>query len=166
MPFSTGMRLATRSQVAAVIPPANYTGAASTDIYISLKNTPHATIIIQTGAWAAGTAAVTLLQATAVAGTSTKALTGAMPVMYTNVSDTSKATLVETTVTSDTFNLTAANSVYLIEVDAASLDVANGFDCLCVHVASPGANADIYGALIITGQGRYTGASPPNVLAD
>ena len=31
MPYSTGMRLATRSQIVITVSPANYTGAASTD---------------------------------------------------------------------------------------------------------------------------------------
>jgi len=164
MAFSTGMRLSTRAIVAQVIPPANYTGAASTDVYVSLKDTTHATIVISTGAWAGGTAAVTLLQATAVAGTSSKALS--FDTVYTNVTDTTSTTLVKTTVTSDTFNLTAANSTYLIEVDASSLDNANAFDCLCVHVATPGSNNDYYAANMILGQLRYAGKTPPNALAD
>lgn len=164
MPFSTGLRLATRANLVQLIPPANYTGAASTDVYISTKNTPHVTIVIQTGAWAGGTAAVTLLQATAVAGTSSKAL--AFDTMYTNSGDTTKDTLVSTAVTSNTFNLSVANATYVIEVDAASLDTANSFDCLAVHVATPGANNDYYNALAILMQARYSGSSPPNSLAD
>ena len=164
MPFTTGSRLATRAPIAAVIPPANYTGAASTDVYVSLKNSPHATIIIQTGAWAGGTAAVTLLQATAVAGTSNKALS--FTEMYSNTAAPTVATLARVAVTSDTFTLSTANTIYVIEVDAASLDVSNGFDCLCVHVATPGSNNDYYSAAVILGQGRYTGNSMTDALAD
>ena len=35
----------------------------------------------------------------------------------------------KTAVASDTFNLTAASRLYLISVDAYSLDVAGAFDC-------------------------------------
>lgn len=164
MAFSTGMRLATRAIVAQVIPPANYTGAASTDVYVSLKDTTHATIVISTGAWAGGTAAVTLLQATAVAGTSSKAL--AFSTVYTNATAPTSSVLTSTAVTSDTFNLSVAASTYVIEVDAASLDVANGFDCLCVHVATPGSNNDYYAANMILGQLRYAGKTPPNAMVD
>jgi hypothetical protein len=42
-------------------------------------------------------------------------------------------------VSSDTYNLTAtANKVNIIEVDASSLDVDNGFDCVRVGIATPG----------------------------
>lgn len=54
--------------------PKNYTGAAVTKKFVSLKLYGKLTIVIKTGAWAAGTAAVTLKQATDVAGTGAKAL--------------------------------------------------------------------------------------------
>ncbi len=164
MPFSTGMRLATRAPIVQVIPPANYSGTASTDVYVSTKVAPHVTIIIQTGAWAGGTAAVTLLQATAVAGTASKAL--AFDTMYTNATDTTTSALVATAVVSNTFTLSVANATYIIEVDAAALDVTNGFVDLAVHVATPGANIDLYGAVAVFSQGRYTGNTMPNVLVD
>jgi hypothetical protein len=43
-------------------------------------------------------------------------------------------------VTSDTFNIsTDTYKVYMIEFTAAELDVTNGFDCLSIAVADPGA---------------------------
>jgi hypothetical protein len=54
--------------------PVNTTGAAVTGAYVSMKDFNHLTIIIQQGAWAGGTPAVTLKQATAIAGTGAKAL--------------------------------------------------------------------------------------------
>jgi hypothetical protein len=164
MSYSTGLRLATKGQVVAVIPPANYSGAASTDIYISQKNTSHVTYILKTGAWAGGTAAVTLLQATDVAGTGSKAL--AFDTVYTNAANTASDLLVKTAVASNTFNLTAANAIYLIEVDTSSLDVTNSFDCLALHVATPGSNADYYDAVAVLFPLRYSGNTPPSALTN
>lgn len=164
MSYSTGLRLATKAVLAPVIPPANYTGAASTDVYVSTKNGPHVTFVVQTGAWAGGTAAVTLLQATAVAGTASKAL--AFDTVYTNATDPTTSTLVSTAVVSNTFNLGVANALYVIEVDASSLDVNNGFDCVAVHVATPGGNNDFYSAAAVAAPDRYVGTNPPNLLAD
>lgn len=142
--------------------PKNYTGAAATAKYVSLKDYRHIEIRIQTGAWAAGTAAVTLSQATAVAGTGAKAL--AFAKQWND--EATSGTLVETAVTSNTFNLTTANKVYIIEVDAAALDVAGGFDCLAVAVASPGVNADFYGVTYTLSGSRYGDATPPTALTD
>lgn len=167
MPFSAGLRLATRAALIPVIPPANYTGAASTDVYVSFKNTPHYDFLIQSGAWAGGTAAVTLLQAQDVAAAGAKALS--MPVMYTNKATAgTSSVLVETAVVGDTFNLDTANALWVIPVDAAALDTLNGFGAVAVHVATPGANADYYSAVAVATQQRYIGPNPNqvNALAD
>jgi len=142
--------------------PKSYSGAAMTAKYVSLKDAAHIRIMIQTGAWAAGTAAVTVSQATAVAGTGAKAL--AITKVF---KDTAVAgTLVETAVASNTFNLDTANSLYILEIDSAELDVAGGFDCLTLAVASPGANADFYGVTYLLEDLRYAQATPPTVLTD
>lgn len=105
--------------------------------YVSLKNYQHVTAIISlktaTGA-AAG--AITLKQATAVAGTSEKAL--GFSYQWANTNADAAETLTKTDVTSNTFNSagTAGNQeLYVIEVDTDSLDVDNGFDCFRVALA-------------------------------
>lgn len=144
------------------IEPKNYTGAAATTFYGSLKNYNSVCFLIQTGAWAAGTAAVTLAQATAVAGTATKAL--AFAKIWTKTSTDDLPT--EVTVTSNTFNLDTANKLYIIEVKASDLDLNNGFDVVGLAVATPGANADVYGAIAIFTSPRFAQKSPPTVLTD
>lgn len=144
--------------------PKNYSGAAGTNTWISMKNYNHCTINIQAGAWAGGSAAVTVNQATAVAGTSQKAL--AFTSQWTNIADTTTDALVQTAVTSNTFNLNTANCMYVIEIDAASLDVTNAFDCLSVQVASPGTNADLYSIIYLLSSPRYAQATPPTALVD
>lgn len=125
------------------IEPKNWTGAASTGDYASMKNYYRCAIVIQTGAWAGGTVAITLEQATAVAGTGTKAL--AFSWQWNDVAAT--GTYVKTAVTSNTFNLATANKSFVIDILADTLDIANGFDCITVKGATPGANADFYCAM-------------------
>lgn len=155
-------RLVDNSQIVPVIPPANYTGAASTDIYVSMKNYNAVTILLQAGAWAGGTAAVTLLQATAVAGTGTKALAFTKVWTSTAAADTKT----EVAVTSNTFNMATAATLYQMEIKADDLDVQNGFDCICVHVATPGSNNDLYSGVMILRQPRYAQAATPSAVAD
>jgi hypothetical protein len=142
--------------------PKNYTGAAMAAKYVSLKTVGQLTIIIQTGAWAAGTAAVTLLQATAVAGTGAKALGFAF--QWNDVA--TSGTLVQTAVVADTFTIGVANKLYVIEVDPRSLDIQGGFDCVTLAVASPGVNADFYSVVYMCTDLRYQEATPPSVLVD
>lgn len=143
------------------VAPANYTGAAATNKYVSLKNYQKMYVLIITGAWAGGTAAVTLSQATAVAGTSAKSL--AFTEYYND--ETTGGTLVKTTCSS-TFDLDTANKLYIIEIDPATLDHTNGFDCLSVAVATPGANDDFYGVAYILYQNRFSDPTPPSALTD
>jgi hypothetical protein len=141
------------------IEPLNITGSAKDANYQSLKNSSHATIIINTGAWAGGTSAVTINQATAVAGTSEKALT--FSDMYTNDGSTGAAVLTKTTVSSNTFNLDTANSMYVIEVAADTLDADGDFDCIQLALASPGSNADFVSATYILSGTRHLGDTAP-----
>src|SRR5262245_40813618 len=121
--------------------PKDITGAAQDTDWVSLKNDSWVRIIIQQGAWAGGTPAVTLNQATDVSGTGSKSLGFSKRWTKTGLTGT---TSTETAVTSDTFNLSAtANTINEIFIKAADLDVDNGFDCLSVHVATPGSNADL-----------------------
>ena len=142
--------------------PKSYSGAAMADAYVSLKNYQTLTIKICTGAWAGGTAAVTLSQATAIAGTSAKALA------FTDYWDdlTTTGTLAKKAATSNTFNLGTANKSFVIHVDANMLDAAGGFDCVTLAVASPGANADFYSVEYILSDARYQQATPPSALVD
>lgn len=102
--------------------------------YVSLKGYDRCTIVIAVDNAATVTGgAITLKQATAVAGTGEKAL--GFDYMWANTDTGASDTLTETAVTSDTFTTDTTdnkNLLYVIEVKASDLDVANGFDCLRV----------------------------------
>jgi nicotinic acid phosphoribosyltransferase len=109
--------------------------------------------------------AITLLQAQDVAATGAKAL--AMTRMWANADTGASDTLVATTVTSNTFTTSTTNDknlLYVIEVLASDLDVANGFDCVRVDSASM---ANAVGAVIYILDGaRYGGTTPPAAITD
>ena len=134
--------------------------------YVSLKGYSRCTIIIAVdNATTVTGGAVTLKQATAVAGTSEKAL--AFSKMWANLDAAAGDTLTETAVTSDTFTtLTTDNKnlLYVIEVDADDLDVAGGFDCLRVDVLLM-ANAVGFVQYILTGA-RYSSPVAVSAIVD
>lgn len=157
-------RLVESSKIVSAVVPINTTGAAQDGDWVSLKNYQHLTIVIQQGAWAGGTPAVTLEQATTVAGGSAKALAFTSYWAGTALTDDNYA---ETAVSSNTYNLAnAANGVNIIEVDSDDLDQDNGFDCIRVRIASPGANADLISALYILTGCRYASVDPPSAIVD
>lgn len=144
--------------------PKNWTGAASTGKTVALKRYNRVRFIIQTGAWAAGTVAITLSQGQDIAGTGAKAL--AFDTMWTNKAAPTTDTLVKTTVASNTFNLDTANSLWVIEVKAEDLDVTNGFCTLHCDGASPGANADFYAVVAEVLEPTFHQATPPTAMLD
>ena len=122
----------------------------STPRWVSLKNSSKLVIFIQVqnGETVTGSA-LTLLQAKTVTGTGSKTL--ALTKVYATL-DTEDAsmgdTLVETSVSNNTFTPDTTDDkslLYVIEVDATQLDVANGYDC--VRVGTADADATVVGIM-------------------
>lgn len=142
----------------AVAPPQNYTGAAMTAFPISMKYYDYITFHIGTGAWAGGTAAVSLTQDTNITPTaSVKAL--GFSYQWTGAAG---GDLTKTAVVANTFNLSAAAQQHIIVVEADTLDAANSFDVINLVIASPGANNDFYSVAAWCHAARYQQGTPPS----
>ena len=140
-------------------------GAGAAGDYASFKNYDRALVIVNVGA-IGGNAALTLKQASAVAGTGEKAL-GFTKIW---VSDADGDTFTETAVTSDSYTLLGTggdNKTYLIEVLAEDLDMDNGFDCFRTNIADPSA-ATVVGVNYVMYNARFTagGAGGPTAITD
>lgn len=123
--------------------PVDTTGAGQDTAWMKASKSRKIRFFIATGAWAGGNAAVTLEQATDVAGAGAKAL--AMAKYFTNTK--ADDTMSEVAVVANTFNVGVANKLYIIEVLANDLDINNGFDYIRCRTATPGANADLIAIL-------------------
>lgn len=106
--------------------------STSTPDYVSLKNFERCMVLVLVkNATTVTGSAITLKQATAVAGTSEKALSFSKA--WRNIDTAAADVLSEFAVSSDTFTTDSTNSknlMYVMEVKAEDLDVNNGFDCL------------------------------------
>jgi|KBSSwiStaDraftv2_1062776.scaffolds.fasta_scaffold18743_10 hypothetical protein len=114
------------------------TPSTSTSDFVSLKGYERCHVLIQAlnGSTVTGSA-ITLGQAVDVANTSGKAL--AFSTQYANTDCAATDTLVETAVTSNTFTTSTTNSkqlMHIIDIKPTDLDVAGGFDCVCVKAAT------------------------------
>lgn len=132
-----GKNLPDKIVAAQIFAPATPSSAAPR--YISLKGVQAVEIVISGVNTASGVtgSAVTLNQATAVAGTSAKAL--GFNYYYASTDQANSYALTNTNATSNTFTTLTTGSrqfVYRIPVDPASLDTANSFDCLSVGLAN------------------------------
>lgn len=143
--------------------PLDITGAGTATDWFTMKDCQYIAFKIVTGAWAGGTAAVTVKQATDVSNSLSDSKAVSLDYYYIKgIADTSWT---RTAITSNTFNLSAASKIIMLYVNASDLDVANGFDCVRVDIATPGSNADL---VYVEAQAvpRYQGSAINDMKAD
>ena len=143
----------------------NATDAAGrTGRYVSLKNATCCYVELAITQGNAATIALSIEQATAVAGTGTKVLATAVPI-WSNLDTAATDTLVRRT---DAVNITTdagvKNKIVIFQIDPATLDAVNGFDCVTVKTGASNV-ANITGARYWI-QNRYQQATPPAAITD
>ena len=157
------------NQIVAAIIPIDLAAGANNGDWVSMKNHRHLTVIFYAAAGTAGDDPIfKLQQATAVAGTAAKDLL--FDTIYVKSGTlTSVGTFTKVTQTAATTYTDATHAeiqkIYVVELDAEDLDVANGFDCVQLSVADVGAGgAQIGCGLYILSNPRY--APPVSAIVD
>lgn len=141
--------------------------SSSTPKYVSLKDADvvEAKITVLNGTTVTGSA-ITLNQATAVAGTSAKSLP--FTTYYQCLDANASNVLTKQTAASNTFTTLTTNSktaVYRIPIRPAMLDVENGFDCVNVGTGNA-TNATVTVEYLIVSKNRGNAVLAPNVMVD
>lgn len=133
-------------------------GTALAGDYISMKNVEHVTVAVTITQGNATPPALTLHQATAVAGTGAKALAKNVAVYYVSDAATSDLLVKQTDGVAFTPDAALKNKIVLFEVPVESLDMDGGFDCLQVRAGASNA-ANIVSAVYWCSGERYHGTS-------
>ncbi len=140
-------------------------GAAITGDYISCKTAGRVFVVVHVNQAAANTVAITIEQASAVAGTGSKAIATAVPIWANEDCAASDALVRQTDAVSFTTSSATKHKLVVFEIDPTTLDKANGFDCLTVKTAASNA-ANITSAFYLLTDVRYQGATPPSAIVD
>lgn len=142
------------------------TPSSSTPDYVSLKGYGKMTaVILVDNATTVTGSAITLKQATAVAGTGEKAL--AFTSVHANTDTAAGDALTATTVSSNTFttdSTNAKNLMYVVEIEETDLDIDNGFDC--VRVGTGDATNAVVSVLYILWPAKYGKGTPQTAITD
>lgn len=121
--------------------------AGRTSSYFSLKNYVKAEIWCYIEQGNAATILLSPLQASAVAGTGTKAISAAR--IWTKLDEASTDFTKETEAATYTTNAALKKKIVIFEIDPTKcLDIANGFDCIAVSTGASNA-ANITSALLV-----------------
>jgi hypothetical protein len=151
-----------QAQIVNLLKPAT-DAAGRTSIYFSLKNALKAYILVHIDQGNAATIALNLLQASAVAGTGSKALVGRI---WSNL-DTVASDLFTQQADASTYTTDAALKVkqVVFEVDASFLDLANSFTSIAIQTGASNV-ANLTEAIAIVLPARFSGATMPTALTD
>lgn len=138
--------------------------AGRTSRYISLKDAARVIVLCQVNQGNAATVALSLLQATAVAGTGSKA-GPSVPVYSALDVATSDVMVRRTDGASYTTDAGLKEKIVSFHIDAAALDVNGGFDCIAVSTGASSASNLTSAVAILVGN-RFQSASPPSAIVD
>lgn len=139
--------------------------AGRTGDYVSLKNYRTCFIVLHITQGNAATIAITVEQASAVAGTGHKAITVPVPI-WSNLDCAASDTLVaRTAAVSYTTDAGVKHKQVIFQVDSSTLDIANGFDCLTVITGASNAG-NITSAQYYLAGARFQQATPPAAITD
>lgn len=139
--------------------------AGRTSAYVTMKGAHGASIYVHINQGNAATILLTPLQASAVAGTGSKALSANVPI-YVNLDTAAGNVWVRAT---DAKNYTTDAGVKIkqirFDIDPDALDLANGFDCIGISTGASNA-ANITAASIVLGPLRYADDVPTTAVVD
>lgn len=157
--------LVAQAKINSLLAPAT-DAAGRTSGYVTLKNAHKAFVVVHITQGNAATIALSLSQATTVAGGSAKAVSNTFPI-WSNLDVAASDTLVSrTAAASYTTDAGVKNKIVVFEIlPEAVLDIANGFDCVAVTTGASDA-ANITSAVIYLTPLRYAQATPPTATSN
>jgi hypothetical protein len=156
------------AQIVSIIEPVNLGAGANAGDWVSMKNYGRIVFIIAGAVGGAGEPIVpTIVQATAAAGTGSKALNFTRydrKMAATDLTGTGQFTKV-TAAAGNTISLTGDQAkLAVIEINAEDLDTDNGFTFVSCTIADPGAS-QVGCVIALLLDPRYPQETQPSVLA-
>lgn len=161
--MSTGTPILQGAMLENLLAPAT-DAAGRTGTYKSLKHALRASIVFKVNQGNSATILVTPLQASAVAGTGSKALSADVPIF---VKDSDAAGVWTRVADGKNYTTSAGTTIKYVrfDIDPAKLDVANSFDCITVSTGASNV-ANITSADLVIGPVRYAEDLPVAAIAD
>jgi len=139
------------------------TNAAVTGDYVSLKNAHKAWVVFHFTQAATHATICSILEATAVVGTSATAITTVMPNRYNQDTSTTDALTKGTAAATVTLLAGTTNQIVIIEVDPAIL--SDGFDCIAGYTTASSEPTNFVNITYLLAT-RYPQQTPPTAITD
>jgi len=140
-------------------------GGAITGAYVSLRDAEMCFVLVHVNQEGADPVAITIEQATDVAGTGSKVITNTVPIWADQDCVASDALVRQVDAVAFTTSSALKQKLVVYQIDPARLDVNNGFDCITVKTAASDVT-NITAAQYILGDLRYGGSTAPSDRID
>lgn len=138
--------------------------AGRTSSFFSLKNAHRAYAVVTLTQGNAATVALTITQATTVAGAGAKAIAGTHRIWAAQDVATLPVVAAVADAASFTTSAALANKMVVIEIDPqVNLDVAGGFDCIAITTGASNAANITSASLVIVPRDKRASAINPRV---
>lgn len=144
--------------------PVTTNGGVTSD-YVSLKGVKRAWVIVQMTQAVAHATGIDVYQATAVAGTSAKALSKVVPIWLNDDCAAGDTLTRQTDAITVNVAATAKHKMAVFQIDPALLDVANGFDCINVLI-DDSSQATNFASVLFVLDPIYKQSTPPTAITD
>lgn len=141
------------------------TNGALTGAYISLKNAVKVWIILNFTQAVGHATAITVEQASAIAGTGSKVISVVQPIWANEDTAASDELVRQTNAVGYTVAADVKNKTVVIQIDPATLDINNGFDCIVVKTAASAQVTNFVSASYFI-ENKYSQATPPSNVID
>lgn len=142
-------------------------GAGRAGGYVTLKDAARVYVVVHIEQAAATAIPLTIEQAQDVEGTNAKALTNNAQIWANLDAGASDSLVRQTDAVSFDTDAGIKNKIVVFQVDARSLDVNNGFDCIVVNTgANDTTTPPITSALYILTDLRYQSDDTPSAIVD
>jgi hypothetical protein len=141
------------------------TNGALTGDYVSLKNAKRVTVVVEMLQAAAHATVISINQASAVDGTGTKVITNVVPIWANEDVATTDTLVKQTSAVNYTITADTNNKLVVFQIDPATLDMANSFDCITVKTTASSEVTDFASAVYYI-ETKYAQATPPAAITD
>ena len=141
------------------------TNSATEGDYVSLRNAKRCSVVVSLTQAATHATAITIEQATVVAGTDSKAISVVVPIWANEDVATTDTLVRQTDAVSYTVDTAATNKLVIFQIDPSTLDVANGFDCINVQLAASSEATNFVSANYFL-EAKYGMETGPSAIVD
>ena len=133
--------------------------------YVCLKNVNKLFVVVLLDQAVGHATAIAPYQASDVAATGAKVLTNVTRILANEATTVTDTLVAQTAAKNYSVTADIAEKMIVFEIDPATLDTANNFDCVKINIADS-SQATNFATVLFVADMKYKQATPPTIITD